>query len=120
MFAQMDFLEENETILRELLTSRSRHILLFSDPLAFDTVFEIQTPQTGHSDSFVRVFSMKHLGSHFERMSCPLLERLEAEKIINVFLVKKACFLFESERFGRLESFAADILYLVVRDLEGL
>ena len=82
-------------------------------------MFEVEPPQAGHSNALVSESTMEQLGSLFEGEASPLFESFEAEQKINVFLIKHACFLPDSDFLGRLESLGAEILNLVASEVES-
>ena len=65
-----------------------RHMLLLSHLLALDTVLQVQSPQTCHSNPFISELAMEEFGSVFERESCPLFKSLLARQEVNMMLFK--------------------------------
>ena len=54
--------------------------------LALDAMFQVQSPQTCHSNPFISELAMEEFGSVFERESCPLFKSLVARQEVNMML----------------------------------
>ena len=64
-----------------------RHMLLLSHLLALDTVLQVQSPQTCHSNPFISEVAMEEFGSVFERISCPLLKSMVTRQKVDMMLL---------------------------------
>ena len=90
-----------------------RHVFLLPDLLAFETMLDVELPQGGDSDALVSESAVEQLCSFLESEASPFFQRLVTEQKVNMFLIEKTRFLLQSESFGCLESFGAEVLHLV-------
>jgi len=115
----VELVEEIDTSLDEVPSNSLRHVLLLSDFLSFETIFEIELPEGGHSDAFVSEATVEELGSLLESETSPQFKSLGTEQKVNMFLMKDTRLLFEGEGLWRLESLGAEMLNLVGSEAEN-
>ena len=63
------------------------HVLFLSHLLALDPMFQVQSPQTCHSNPFISELAMEEFGSVFERISCPLLQSMVTRQEVDMMLL---------------------------------
>ena len=76
MLEGVELVEEVDTSLNEVSAHSLRHVLLLSDFLALETIFEIELSEGGDSDAFVSEAAMEELGSLLESETSPLFKSL--------------------------------------------
>jgi len=115
----VELVEEVDTPLDEVSAHSLRHVLLLSDFLSFETIFEIELPEGGHSDAFVSEAAMEELGSLLESETGPLFKSLRIEQKVEMLVIKNVSLLFEGEGLWRLESLGAEVLHLIGSEAEN-
>ena len=65
-----------------------RHMFLLPHFLALDAMFQVQSPQTCHSNPFISELAMEEFGSVFESESCPFFKSLVTRQEVNMMLFK--------------------------------
>ena len=74
----------------------SRQVFFLSDLLAFDAVFEVESPEGSDSYAFVSETPVEEFSSPLERFTRPFFERLGVSQKLHVLLVKSSDLLLGS------------------------
>ena len=88
--------------------------LLLPDLFPFDSIFDIESAQTGHSDLFVHKLTMKQNTALFQSHSGPESECLMTEEKIKMLLIKFPALRVFSRRRFLFKSTAANMLHSTV------
>ena len=119
LFGCVQLVEQVDAALNKVSARRFRHTLLLPDFLSLDSILEIESPQTRHSNALVSESAVEQYGSLLKRETSPLLKSFRVQEEIKVLLVKEARSLLEIESFGRIERFGADILHFIGSELQS-
>ena len=91
-----------------------------SNFLSFDSVLEVKASERSNSDALVRETAMEENRSLFECFACPYLESLRVSQELDVLFTKSLYRFLIPYGLRLFQGLSANVLYSVVRNVQGL